>query len=252
MRLSGKAEDLTGKFKKGYDKTTVRDLRVNRGIELLLHLMNPRPLLLGHRGASKYANENTPEAFELAIAQGCDGFEFDVRYSRDTRCVICHDPHYRRKRIDACSFSELDLPLADEVIRQYAGRAYLDIELKVPGEVQPIVNALGDADANRFVISSFLPEVLEATNAHRKDLPLGLICESTRQLKKWPRLPVRAVMVHHRLADKQLVDDLHAAGKQIFVWTVNRTRAMQRFAELGVDGIISDDTQLLVRTLKKK
>jgi glycerophosphoryl diester phosphodiesterase len=213
--------------------------------------MSPRPLLLGHRGASKYAHENTPAAFELALVHGCDGFEFDVRYSADDRCVVCHDPRYKRKRIDACSFPELGLPSADEVVRRYAGRAYLDIELKVSGEVQPVLDALGDTESSRFVISSFVPEVLEETKARRPDLPLGLICENSRQLKKWPRLPVSAVMVHHLMASGKLVEDLHSAGKQIFVWTVNRAITMRRLAALGVDGIISDDTQLLVRTLKK-
>lgn len=214
--------------------------------------MNPRPLLLGHRGASKYADENTPAAFELALAHGCDGFEFDIRYTADARCVISHDPRYKRKRIDGCSFSELGLPSAEEVIVGYAGQAYLDIELKVPGEVQPVLDALGVTEPGRFVISSFKPEVILATNACRQDLPLGLICENARQLRKWPRLPIRAVMVQHRLANKKLIGDLHSAGKQVFVWTVNRASTMLRLAALGVDGIISDDTQLLVRTLKQK
>jgi glycerophosphoryl diester phosphodiesterase len=213
--------------------------------------MSPCPLLLGHRGASKYADENTPAAFELALAHGCDGFEFDVRYSADARGVICHDPRYKRKRIDACSFPELGLPSADDVVRRYAGRAYIDIELKVSGEVQPVLDALGDTESSRFVISSFLPEVLEETNARRPEVPLGLICENSRQLRKWPRLPVRAVMVHYLMASGKLVEDLHTAGKQVFVWTVNRPITMRRLAALGVDGIISDDTRLLVRTLKK-
>jgi len=213
--------------------------------------MNPRPLLLGHRGASKYADENTPAAFELALQHGCDGFEFDIRYSADGHCVICHDLRYKRRRIDASSFPELGLPSAEEVIRCYAGRAYLDIELKVPGEVQPVLDALGDTEPSRFVISSFRPEVLEATNARREDLPLGLICENSRQLKKWSRLPVRAVMIQYRLATRKLIDELHSAGKQVFVWTVNRASTMLRLAAFGVDGIISDDTQRLVRTLKK-
>ncbi len=58
-----------------------------------------RPLLLGHRGARRAAPENTLEAFDLALAHGCDGFEFDVRMTRDGRCVICHDPRLRGREI---------------------------------------------------------------------------------------------------------------------------------------------------------
>jgi glycerophosphoryl diester phosphodiesterase len=209
-----------------------------------------RPILLGHRGASKYAPENTSAAFDLALEHGCDGFEFDVRYTNDARSVICHDLRYKRKRIDACSFHELTLPSAEEVIRTYAERAYLDIELKVSGEIRSILKCVRGLRQDRFVISSFLPDALTAVDAIGQALPLALICENTRQLKHWPSLPIHALMIHQKLATATLVDELHAADKKVFVWTVNRDRVMRRLAEMGVDGLISDDTQLLVRTFK--
>ena len=209
-----------------------------------------RPLLLGHRGASKYAPENTVAAFDLAIEHGCDGFEFDVRYTKDARCVICHDARYKRRRIDMHSFSELTLPSAEEVIRAYAPKAFLDIELKLQGEARPILESLSAIKRDRFVISSFVPDVLKAIHDMDQKVPLALIAESPRQLEHWPSLPVSAVMIQEGLATARLIDDLHAARKQVFVWTVNRARSMRRLAELGVDGLISDDTQLLVGTLK--
>ena len=60
-----------------------------------------RPWLLGHRGLrlrgierliSNAPYENSLDAFEYALSQGCDGFEFDVRYTRDCRNVLWHDP----------------------------------------------------------------------------------------------------------------------------------------------------------------
>jgi len=210
-----------------------------------------RPLLLGHRGAKKYAAENTPAAFDLALTHGCDGFEFDVRYTRDSRGVVCHDALHRRRSIRARSFEELNLPHAEEVIHEYAPRAYLDVELKVPGDPSPILAALRSASRNRYIISSFLPEVLEAVHERGADTPLGLICENVRQLRLWSSLPIRALIVQQKLVTQTLVNEVHADGKQVFVWTVNTERQMRRFAELGVEGLISDDTQLLVRTLKK-
>ncbi|MCU1303492.1 MAG: glycerophosphoryl diester phosphodiesterase, partial [Candidatus Sulfotelmatobacter sp.] len=54
--------------------------------------MANHPLLLGHRGvrAEKSIPENSLPSFDLALAQGCDGFEFDVRLSADGQAVICH------------------------------------------------------------------------------------------------------------------------------------------------------------------
>lgn len=214
--------------------------------------MNSRPLLLGHRGARKYAAENSFAAFDLAIEHGCDGFEFDVRYTRDARCVICHDALYRRRRIVSRSFAELSLPDAEEVIQKYGSRAFLDIELKAPGDAGPILRALAEARAKHYIISSFLPEVLHRVAAENVDVPLGLICETFRQLRRWPKLPIGAVIMNWRLADKSLIDELHSARLQAFIWTVNSRREMERLRELGVDGIISDDTKLLVATIRPR
>ena len=215
-------------------------------------LTSSRPLLLGHRGASKYAPQNTVAAFKLVLDHGCDGFEFDVRYTRDFRPVICHNPLYRRRRIEKHLLSEFSLPCADEVIGSFLGHAFLDIELKASGQLALILNALRAADRKKFVISSFLPDVLQAVHASDNDISLGIICENARQLRRWPSLPIRSVIVERKLATNSLVKELHSADKQVFVWTVNRQKEMFRLSELEVDALISDDTLLLARTFGEK
>ena len=54
------------------------------------------------------------------------------------------------------------------------------------------------------------------------------------------------------LLTQKLVDELHAAGKTVITWTVNDPRKMLQAAAMGVDGIISDDTKLLVETLEQQ
>ncbi len=80
-------------------------------------------------------------------------------------------------------------------------------------------------------------------------VPLGLICESKTQLRLWNELPVQYVIPQQELADPDLIRQIRGAGKKVLVWTVNDPAQMQRFAEYGVDGIISDETALLCRTL---
>src|SRR4029077_5089067 len=58
--------------------------------------MSLKPLIIGHRGASAVAPENTLAAFDLALKSGADGVEFDVRLSRDGVPVIIHDETLRR------------------------------------------------------------------------------------------------------------------------------------------------------------
>ncbi|HEV7903027.1 MAG TPA: glycerophosphodiester phosphodiesterase family protein [Pyrinomonadaceae bacterium] len=65
------------------------------------------PLVVGHRGASKVAPENTLAAFERALFDGADGIEFDVRLARDSVPVVIHDATLRRT-----SALHLDAPIA--------------------------------------------------------------------------------------------------------------------------------------------
>jgi glycerophosphoryl diester phosphodiesterase len=63
-------------------------------------------------------------------------------------------------------------------------------------------------------------------------------------------LPLQTVMIDSKLASRTLIEELHAEQRQVFVWTVNNESEMQRFADFGVDGLISDDTRLLASTFK--
>ncbi len=213
----------------------------------------PRPLLLGHRGARalKSIPENTPASFDRALADGCDGFEFDVRLTADGEAVISHDPAIGKMKIERATAQQLPaLPRLRDVLRRFQANAFLDIEVKVRGLEKITVDLfLRHKPRRGFVVSSFLPGALKAFHAEDATIPLGLICESKTQLRLWTELPVAYVIPHHELVEPELIRKVKGAGKKIIVWTVNDAAGMQRFAEAGVDGIISDDTSLLCRTL---
>jgi len=232
-----------------------------------------RPLLLGHRGARvPQLPENTLAAFDWSLQAGCDGFEFDVRGTRDRQLAIVHDPRVCGLEVAGNTYSELQqrweervvprlpltqrrslthealaLPCLQDVVQRYGGRAFLDIELKVAGLEEAALRVLRDRLPGRFVVSSFLPEVLDTLRQKDEEIPLGLICENARQLSRWPKLPVSFVIPNHKLASKELIDDLQGAGKKVVVWTVNRDEDVRRFTAWGVDGIVSDDPEMLGR-----
>ena len=62
-------------------------------------------------------------------------------------------------------------------------------------------------------------------------------------------MPAEWVIPRVDLADQALVELVHATGKRIMVWTVNRDENMRELAQWGVDAMISDETELLVRSL---
>jgi glycerophosphoryl diester phosphodiesterase len=211
-----------------------------------------RPLLLGHRGsrAEKCIPENTLASFDLALAQGCDGFEFDLRLTADGRAVVCHDAIAHGLKIAESSAEKLALPELGEVLTRYQNTAFLDIELKVTGLEAIATDLLRRFTPDRgFVISSFLPEVLRDVHELDATIPLGLICETQAELSRWPRLPVQYVIPYNRLVRKMLIDEIQATERKILVWTVNATVDMKRFSKWGVDGIISDHPKRLVHAL---
>ena len=211
-----------------------------------------RPLLLGHRGAGalKPMPENTLASFDRALADGCDGFEFDVRLTADEEAVICHNPKAAGFRVERSTSKELSqLPRLREVLLRYRD-SFLDIELKVKGLEKIILDLfLRHKPRGGCVVSSFMPGVLKSLRKQDATIPLGLICESKTQLKEWTELPVQYVVPHFELVDAELIRKIKGAGKKMIVWTVNNPEDMHRFADAGVDGIISDETALLRATL---
>jgi glycerophosphoryl diester phosphodiesterase len=210
------------------------------------------PLLLGHRGARAFRQipENTLASFELCLQHGCDGFEFDVRLSADGQAVICHDATVGGMEIEKTASKSLPLPTLEDVLRQFAHRAFLDVELKVAGlESQTLAELRRHPPQKGYVVSSFLPDVLTAIHELDPAMPLGFLCERRDQLRGWRKLPAEWVIPQFELADGEWVERVHAAGKRIMVWTVNRGERMRQFEAWGVDAIISDETELLVRSL---
>ena len=223
-----------------------------------------RPLLLGHRGACRHAPENTIAAFDLALAHGCHGFEFDVRLTADGHAIVCHDPElaglpvaqskYRdlvaacRVRAQGVAANEFSPPTLPGVLLRYASTAFLDIELKVSGLEELTLSALRAKPPERgYFVSSFLPEVVTRLHELDQGVPLGLICRTPDQFKRWPTLPVSALFLHGDLLRSEIVDQVHAAAKQVFAWTINDEQRMGDIAAMGVEGIISDQTRPLGR-----
>jgi glycerophosphoryl diester phosphodiesterase len=217
--------------------------------------MGIRPLLLGHRGAraEKSIPENTLASFDLALTQGCDGFEFDVRLTADGQPVVCHDATAHGLKIADSRAEKVGLPHLCEVLARYRTTAFLDIELKDSGLDTIAADLLKKLPPVRgFVVSSFLPGVLRAVHDLDATIPLGLICETKAELSLWPKLPIEYVIPHHKLVRKRLLAEIEAVGKKILVWTVNATVDMKRFSKWGVDGIISDHPRRLARALGRR
>ncbi len=232
--------------------------------------MSTRPLVLGHRGASKAAPENTIAAFELARAMGADGVELDVRRTADEVLVVHHDSQIEHLgTVSDVPFEVLrterpDIPRLDEALDVLTGLV-VNIELKcAPWEpdadrdhslgetVAALARSRGIQDD--VIVSSF---DLEAVNAARaadpamrtgwlvQGLDLADCAELVRELGH-PYLNPDVGMVTG--ADDPVAEVIDS-GVALAVWTVNDRDVIARLADQRVSAIITDEPDVAVEVL---
>ena len=110
--------------------------------------------------------------------------------------MVCHGARFAGITIARASCRRLQaLALLEDVLARYASRAFLDIELKVPGIESYVLDAISEFPPQRgYVVSSFLPGVLVDIRKRSQSVPLGIICETRKQLSPWRELPVEYVI----------------------------------------------------------
>jgi glycerophosphoryl diester phosphodiesterase len=200
-----------------------------------------RPLVLAHRGACWDAPENSLAAFELAIEQGSDYVEFDVRLDRSGRLVLCHDPVP-----DPCP---PELATLDEALETLRGRVGMAVEIKEEAAADVALRTLRAhrIRAGELMILSFELRTLEIARRARPDvrlvLNLGLRPDPAAGGRYW------GVGFDDLAAKPKAMRLAYSLGLVVLVFTVNEPARMRELAALGVDGIFSDRPGLLRETL---
>jgi glycerophosphoryl diester phosphodiesterase len=203
---------------------------------------NADVILLGHRGAPRLAPENTPESFRRALQAGAQGFEFDVRRSKDGRLVVIHDPRHGRMSVARSTASQLGLPLLEEVLQEFRS-AWLDVELKIKGIEAPVLAvAHRYLHPNRFVVTSFRARVVREVKRLSPATATGwLFKRPVLALPRWARPPrLDYLCPHHSVLTGRLVRAARERGLGLVAWTVDTPAAMQRMKDLGVDVVITN------------
>jgi glycerophosphoryl diester phosphodiesterase len=221
-----------------------------------MHQGEEMTAVIAHRGASAHARENTIEAFELAVEMGADGVELDVRRTADGMLVVHHDAYLpdgraivelRRSDVPA------DVPDLDAALAACAG-LWVSVEIKndenepdfdpdrrVATQVVDLLESLGELD--RWRIASFDLATLDEV---RRLAPAAL---RTAWLVERPPAGVVDVLLrggHHALhpwvatLERSTVDDVHAAGCAVNVWTCNDPVRLRELVDWGVDGVFTD------------
>jgi len=240
--------------------------------------LSARPVI-AHRGASGAAPENTLAAFELAVRQGADAFELDVRLTADGVPVVLHDPTLQRttnragllaalrladlRNIDAgFTFSrdggrtfpfraaDVGIPSLIEVLRGFPDMPVL-VELKEAAAQGPVRQLLIEENAvDRCVLAS---EHLAALKVFREPpfataasaAEIGVLYRAVLFRRVPSSLPYRllSVPVRHRglpVPTRSFVAAARGLGCPVHVWTVNDAAVAVTLWGRGVAGIVTN------------
>jgi glycerophosphoryl diester phosphodiesterase len=237
------------------------------------------PLLIGHRGYPARYPENTLAAFKGAMDAGCDMIELDVTLTRDRRVVVIHDDTLERtttgsgtvrertlgeiRGLDAGSwfdprFSAERVPLLEEAIALTAGRCMLNIEIKtsayetgdLPDSVERQVAGLVESGGamDRVIVSSFDRRILERLARMPSPPALAYITDAGAEPEVMGVLrAIRAFSWHPRRTalTREQVERVHAECMKIFPWTINTRVEAESLLQLGVDGLICNELQVM-------
>jgi len=234
----------------------------------------PRPHAFAHRGGAAHAPENSWTAFEHAVKLGYAYLETDARATSDGRLVAFHDRTLDRvtdgsgpigsrtyREVSALRVADSEpIPLIEDLLGTWPDVRF-NIDLKDEPGVALLADVLRRTGAwDRVCVTSFSAQRLAAA---RRAMSRP-VCMSTSPVgigairigvphaivaARCARLSVRCTQVPTRMATGPYLRRAHAAGLGVHVWTVNDRSDMIRLLDLGADGIMTDQTDLLREVL---
>ena len=228
---------------------------------------------MGHKGAADIERGNTLASFDAALRHGVDMIELDVLSEHSDgsgRLLVAHDYEDARVRSPLTFEQALEHLSQDE----FAGLDF-DVDVKLPGYELRVLELLREHGlVQRSLVSGMYPSGLAQIRAAEPGVRLGWSVPrvsrdyTTDMLTAIPALamltgyratlPRRArtalqegrfdaIMAHWRVLTPALVRAVAEGGGELYVWTVDDARMIERLTAMGVDGIITNDPRLFSR-----
>ncbi len=248
-------------------------LLVFTGIQAVFYVRNQAVILAetlenvcitAHRGASEYAPENTMAALALAVEEGADYAEVDVRLTADGVPVLLHDEALFRttrvlKNVDEVTYAELSvydagssysvefagehIPRLSDVFEEFGGKIGFNIELKGKNDrevVEKTIELIKEYGLEEScVLSSASYRQLEWVKERDASLKTGYILSMVYG-DFYSKEAADFFSIRSWYVTESVVKKAHTCGKEIHAWTVNKENELKRMKAIGVDNIITD------------
>ncbi len=235
------------------------------------YLRWPGPLAFAHQGGAGVHPENTERAFRHAVNLGFVHLETDVHASADGVAVVFHDESLDRATdgnglIRDRAYSELrqvrvagteEIMRLDDLLAAFPEQRF-NLDPKHDSAVGPLVDVLRRSGAlDRVCVCSFSGRRTRRVKAQlgaRLCIGAGPAEVLAAIARGWRiPLPLRGIDVLQvpvrwgrvRIVSERFVAAAHRAGVQVHVWTVDDPAEMRRLLDLGVDGLMTDQPEVL-------
>ena len=213
--------------------------------------------IYAHRGSSGNNPEMTRLAYQVAIDEGADGFECDVRLSKDGEIVCLHDATTKRiagKSLRASMHTLKDLQSVHDLMTlkellelAISAKKDLLIETKHPnlfgGRIERKVLDLLESNRSQIVGAGIEVIVMSFSSfAIGRVKTKWIFCKVTKYYLSaiFSRRKVLALNIDLVAKYPSLVEKLQIRGARIFIWTVNRKVEFELCNSLRVDGVITN------------
>lgn len=229
--------------------------------------------VIAHRGGGAARPENTMAAIRQGIEDGADWIEIDVQETVDGEVVVFHDSDFMRLAqvdrkiwdVTGAELQEIDLgswfdpvyageraPTLREVLLAAKDRAKVMIELKYYGHDQNlearVTDIVDEFDmADQAALMSLSYPAVQKVRAMRPDLRTGVLAATA--VGDLAGLETDFLAVNLGLVTPHLIRSAHAAGKDVYAWTVDDPITMSRMISQGLDGLITDEPAVARRVL---
>jgi len=236
--------------------------------------------VLGHRGASADAPENTLAAFHEAVSQGADGVELDARLCGSGEVVVCHDQRLDRlagldwdvsrtslwklRRADVgtrLGFAPAGIPLLQEVIDALPPHFLINVELKCDGiEDGGLTARVGELIIerqveSRAIVSSFNPFCLWRLAEAHPSIRRGLLIDPDRSFLIQnavlaPLVSSHSIHPYQQACSSERVALWNRRGWKVAAWTVDDPERALELRSMGVAYCITNRPRRLAQRLR--
>ncbi len=260
----------------GFGFVTLAAVGVGLSWWLLRHQNLPAkaPAIIAHRAGAHHAPENTLAALEIAVRQKADYAEIDVQRTSDGTIVVVHDQDLMKlardpRRIDQTTYQDLSqvdigslfhpdfkrerIARLSDFLSAAAGKIGLLIELKYYGEDKLLagetLNLVRQAGMEKEVqIMSLELKAVRQIQRLAPQIAAGYLFAAG--LGDLARLDVGFLAVPTGQATSRLMREAHEKGLLVYAWTVNDVDGILDLMEIGIDGLITDDSALAFKAIK--